>query len=434
MSEVKSNSLQLNKLLRIFSGSFIIRITYTLLGLINSVLLARALASEQYGVYVFALSVVSLLAIPTQFGMPTLVMREFAAYHAKEQWGLMKGIALRSHQFVLVISILVCIFAVIWLIINPNEYSQAKQKVLLVSLLLVPVLSLGALRDGMLQGLHYVILAQLPERFFRPTLLLFGLLYLVFLFPEGATPNNIIIYYLTCSLISFVIGWFLYLKVRPEQVISAKSEFNTSSWFNSVLPIGVVGGMLALNAQISILYLGFLGLDKEVAFFRIAILGSGFIVIFMQVATSVIAPHFSRLYELRDYKKIEQLIIKVCCMLSLLTLPLFIIIILYSNEFINIVYGKEYSDAYTLLVILAFAQTISAIMGPIATVLLMTKHQKAVAYSTIISVSLGILLHIVLVPSKGMLGAAIASGVSLVVWNLYLLYQAKKLLPFKYIF
>lgn len=433
MLEGKEHSLKLNKLIKVFSGSFIIRIVYTLLGFINSVLLARLLGAEEYGVYIFALSIVALLSIPTQFGMPMLVVREFAAFHAKKQWGFMKGLALRSHQFVLVVSLIICSCAALWLWINPSNYSNNKQQVLMISLLLIPILSLGALRDAMLRGLRHVILAQIPESFIRPLLLMLGLLIALFAMQSKASVSHVMGFYIFCSIVAFIIGWLLFNRRKPKELESATVDFNSKAWFLAAFPIGLTSAMQVLSGELSVLYLGILSLDRDIAFFRIAILVSGIIMIFMQITDSIVAPYFSRLYQQRRYIEIEKLIKKVCMISAVLTIPVFIFFIIIGEWLLVRFYGVSYKAAYYPLVILSFGQLINAIIGPVALLLVMTGQQKLVTWNTLLSLLVNILLHVFLVPKYGVIGAAVASAISIILWNVLLWVQVKMKLPMKYL-
>lgn len=433
MSETKNDFLKLNKLLKIFSASFIIRISYTLFGFINSVLLARYFGAEQYGVYVFTLSIVALLSIPTQLGMPLLVVREFAAFQAIKNWGLMKGLALRSHQFVFVVAAVFCSAAVLWLWNNPSNYSETKQQALLISLLLVPIISLGALRDAMLRGLRHVVLAQLPEGFIRPLLLMLCLLFFVFVTQKKASVAEMLFFYTLCSLTAFIVGWLFFKRYKPIELSSAIPKFDSKSWFTAALPIGLTGAMQVFNSELSVLYLGFLSLDVDIAFFRIAVLASGFIVIFMQITDSIVAPYLSQYYQEKKFTEIEQLIKKVCAITVILTLPVFIVFVVLGKWMIVTFYGESYQLAYYPLVILSVGQLFNAVVGPVALLLVMTGQQKLVTWGTLFSLVVNIILHFFLVPLYGMIGAAIATSICLILWNILLWIQIKKKLPIRYL-
>lgn len=433
-ASVKSEIVNSNKLLKLFSGSFIIRISYTLLGVVNSILLARILEVESYGVYVFALSIVALLNMPSQFGMPLIVTREFAALHVKSLWSLMKGLELRAHQFVCVVSIFIILLALIFISNNPLQYKELKVDSLYIALSLVPILSLGAIRDAMLRGLRHVLLAQLSESLIRPLLLALGLLYILTFSTYQPSPSELLLYYAVCSLVSFFISWVIYQFKKPKEISNAIRAFETKKWINAAIPIGLTSGIQIINMQISILILGFIGNDSDAAIFRVAALGAGFVLIVLQIVNSVVAPYYARYYSLNQLKKIEELTAKVNKILLLITIPIVVCIILLGEWAINFFYGESYQNAYLPLVILAVGQGVNALMGSVGLLLNMTGHQNDVTKAVFIAMLLNLLLHALLVPSMGGVGAAIAMTVMLITWNLILWYKVKQRLDIKYYF
>lgn len=54
--------------------------------LLTAVVLARVLGPEQYGIYSYVLAIVSILAIPAMFGLPSLIVRETAKAEVKQEW------------------------------------------------------------------------------------------------------------------------------------------------------------------------------------------------------------------------------------------------------------------------------------------------------------------------------------------------------------
>ncbi|MCR6496037.1 oligosaccharide flippase family protein [Thermomonas sp. S9] len=54
--------------------------------------LARGLGAAGYGIYGVAMAVVSMLGVPSQFGLPQLLTREVAAANAVHDWGRLNGV------------------------------------------------------------------------------------------------------------------------------------------------------------------------------------------------------------------------------------------------------------------------------------------------------------------------------------------------------
>ncbi len=110
-----STSLR-GRLVRGGLGSLALKLASTALGFILVILLARSLGPEGYGVYAFVFAIVSLLAIPTQLGLPQLVVRETAKAQAAERWGLMRGLWRWS-------TLVVWLFSFVVLAVSPSLVS-----------------------------------------------------------------------------------------------------------------------------------------------------------------------------------------------------------------------------------------------------------------------------------------------------------------------
>src|SRR5690554_7702772 len=90
--QFQGNSLKSN-LMRGGLASIAIKIFGLGLSLLTAIILARTLGPEQYGVYSYVLAIVSILAIPAMFGLPSWIVRETAKAEVKHEWGKMGGVA-----------------------------------------------------------------------------------------------------------------------------------------------------------------------------------------------------------------------------------------------------------------------------------------------------------------------------------------------------
>src|SRR5688500_8786945 len=75
--------LKAGRLLRDAGGTFLVRICSALLALMITVPLARVLGPEGFGHYSVVLAVLTFAAIPVQFGIPSLLMREVSRARAE---------------------------------------------------------------------------------------------------------------------------------------------------------------------------------------------------------------------------------------------------------------------------------------------------------------------------------------------------------------
>ncbi|MDA9003874.1 oligosaccharide flippase family protein [bacterium] len=99
-------------LIKSFSGSSLIKIFSVISGMVISVLFARLLGPEEYGIYTLILSLIILLGLPSQSGVPTLVTRETAKYKHLNDWGHIKGLLIKINIWTFSYSILTSCIAI----------------------------------------------------------------------------------------------------------------------------------------------------------------------------------------------------------------------------------------------------------------------------------------------------------------------------------
>jgi O-antigen/teichoic acid export membrane protein len=74
------------------------------------------------------------------------------------------------------------------------------------------------------------------------------------------------------------------------------------------------------------------------------------------------------------------------------------------------------------LLILLVGQVVNAGCGPVAQLLNMTGYEKYTLRGVGVSTILNVVLNVILIPKYGIAGAAVASALTLVGWNLILVY------------
>jgi len=80
-----------------------------------TVLITRSLGVEGFGRYAFLFAIVSLASLPTQFGMPVLVVRETARAVAKDTHDMLRALLTWAHWFLAASSALVVGVILIWI-------------------------------------------------------------------------------------------------------------------------------------------------------------------------------------------------------------------------------------------------------------------------------------------------------------------------------
>ena len=119
----------------------------------------------------------------------------------------------------------------------------------------------------------------------------------------------------------------------------------------------------------------------------------------------------------------------------LITLPIFIIFFLYTEQLITIFVGSNYLPSANALKILAFAYVVLNFTGPNISTLIALGKSRFLMYVTIFGAIIIILLNFLLIPTYGVIGAAIGTSIAFIFMTLIKivkLYSVGKIKPFGY--
>lgn len=117
-----------------------------------------------------------------------------------------------------------------------------------------------------------------------------------------------------------------------------------------------------------------------------------------------------------------------------LVLPASLLMALFSDWVLRIMFGAEYVVGARALSVLALGYLIICVMGPSAQVLQAYGKTRVVMGNGFFGAGANILLNYLLIPAYGVDGAAVATGISLVIVNtlhLFFVYRVGRKQPFR---
>lgn len=156
----------------------------------------------------------------------------------------------------------------------------------------------------------------------------------------------------------------------------------------------------------------------------------GYLALFFVVSMNVvIMPKVSELYHKNNYIEIKKVINKATQVVILLTVPLALVIICFS-EFILSFFGKGFVAGSTTLILITLGALFNAMTGNVDQILNMTNNQKLVRNMFIIGFIVNVILNLILIPNYGIVGAAASSLITNVVINSIFVIIIKKKLGF----
>lgn len=397
--------------------SLLLKIFSIFFSFLVAVVLARLLGPAQFGVYSYVLAIAALLAIPAQCGLAYLVLRETARADAANDLSRMRGVWRWANVGTLLLSLLiVCVGSgVAWML--SEKLTRIELLTFVAGLILVPLLALGDLRGAALRGLSHVIKGQLPEKVLRPAVLVFliGATCLLFSGMEWDASVAMTLNVLA-ALIAFLVGAGLFIRARPRGFKSAIPTYDHRGFLASIGPMSVISSAYVLNQYTDLLVLGlFLGAD-QVGVYRVAMQVALLITFVMQAVNMAITPYYIRLHQSKEIDRLVKLL-RICSRVVLVaTLPLFLMVMIVGEDILIVLFGASYAGGYHSLIVLALAQFLRAGIGPIVTLLSMIGHERQAMDGILVATGVNIVSNLILVPSVGMIGAAVSVLLSTAVW------------------
>jgi O-antigen/teichoic acid export membrane protein len=109
---------------------------------------------------------------------------------------------------------------------------------------------------------------------------------------------------------------------------------------------------------------------------------------------------------------------------GVLTLP----VLFWGEQILEGLFGPGFGQSVTPLLILSLGAMIGSALGPGATLLNMTGHEKRVTYASLWSLVVLVSLAVPLVVFWGEMGAAVANSLTFVFWSGLMWWDSRKLL------
>jgi O-antigen/teichoic acid export membrane protein len=414
--------------------TLLIRVLGTSLSYILNIFLARWLGVVEYGLYAYALSLVSVLCILAILGLDGAVLRLIASDIAKSLYGQLRGTIYKNFKIVLISSGIIILIGLIVMFIIQNRLANPLSSVILMSFLLIPLYAVSNISRQALRSFKLILKAQIPDEIFRPLGIIF-LAYLMLKFYSFNAFNAIIVTAVVLFIVESQKMAFLMKKISQLPVQNV-GEYSVRELLRISLPMLLASGMYIVMSQTDILMVGyFLGTTKAgiyAAAAKISLLVS----FSLYAANFVAAPFFAELHAQENSGKLQMIVDKTTSWMIATTIPLLLICIFFASHVLGL-FGKEFIGAKNVLIILSLGQAVNALAGSVGHLLNMTGNQDEVARVLTGVAFLNIVLNAIALSFLDIEGAAIATAFSTAVWNLFLVKSAHKKLgvitfkPFK---
>lgn len=197
-------------------------------------------------------------------------------------------------------------------------------------------------------------------------------------------------------------------RARPRYDPRPMASFAVVSWGATLATTGLVWA--------DTLILGYLASAQDVGIYTIATRLVTLAIFVLNPINSAFVPHVAHLYHLGDSLGVSTVYGAANRWIIRLSVPAFIMLLAFPRDLLGI-FGHGYGAAAAVTVVLAIGQLANAAAGPCGSVLNMTGRVKLSLFDNIGALVVNVALNLVLIPRYGVIGAALAWTISLVLVN-----------------
>lgn len=414
-----------SRLIRLGIGSVAVKVVAVALSLAMTIVLARVLGPSGYGVYSFVFALIALLSAPAQLGFPPLLVRETARAQVENAWGRMRALWRWTTTMSILSSLLIIVIVSASVFTVSTRLGPTLSSTLLAGAIVIPFLALANARSAALRGLRHVLIGQIPDSVLRPALLIVLVGVLAVLSPQPVRPEAAMSLHATACAIAFLFAHLVLQRIAPVQVkVKPPLEYDLHSWIRASIPLALIEGFQLINSNTDIVILGLFRTSDEVGIYRVASSGCLAVGFGLAAVKLVVAPYIARIYRQQDHRRLKQLVAWSSWGALLFAIPIFATFLLFGETILRVLVGNDFVSAATPLAILSAGQLINAAFGCVGVLLSMTGHERDTLRGFSWSVLANIILNFILVPTYGSVGAACATMISVITWNLVLAHFA----------
>jgi len=440
LEEIKqklNKDIHLKEFLRGSFNAFILRVLGIAVGYIFILIITRYYGSKAMGIYAIFTTILQIVSTIGKFGMDTAILKLVAEYSIKDKWDIVIEIYRKIIKLVLPFSLILSILIfflspyIAQHIFNKPDLYKCFQ---IASIGIIPLVLIHIHVEG-IRGLkkikEYMFLHSIGILMLASFILGLITVLLRTNFIDLKNINYIPLFvYIFSLFIICLMSYFIWIKSLPKKFnLGNKAEkFSYSSILDIAIPMFFSGSLALIIGWTDTIMLGIFRTEEEVGIYNVVLRLSILTSIVLVSASIVLAPKFVEFWSRKDIYGLVKLAQQSTKLIFLFSFPMLILFLFFPKEILGIFFGNEFKTGATALRILIIAQSVNIASGSVEIFLNMTGHQKFYQKVIFIGTIINIVLNFLLIPHFGILGAAIASAVSMIFWNFIFSLKIKQIL------
>jgi len=396
-----------------------------------SIVLAINFSAVGVGSYMMSIAVLLGSSMLARYGTDLYLLKNCSIHYIDKDYVAFKTAIISSVKFVSLSSVLLSLFSLIlsfYIIYNLDNLALGL--LLAIFSLAIPILSLLTQISTIFKSILKPQLSPFFEFNFASFLL--SIILIMFLYfncelsiTYVAVMHFIIIFILLLigvMTINLIDNNLFKVKLLNSVAIMKPNKELTDMFLPNFMHYIIQWGTL--------LIIGFLVTESDVGIYSIAHRFSFLVNFILIVLNSVTAPYFASYYKAGKMQELELLAIRSTKIMMLLGFPVFLGLLLFTEE-LFLLLGEDFKQSTAILGVLIFGQLINISTGSVAFLLNMTGKQKEMRNIMLLTASVTVISCVILTSIFGIIGTAISTTLGLILQNVLATWKVYKILNIK---
>lgn len=398
------------------ASGFFISVIGRNLGFAQQLVITNFYGAAAFGVFRVCFSLLSLVGIFGRFGVDMAISRFVAQYRKQNKMEMVNEIFQLGIKLVLPLAVFLTV-GLFFLAPVLSDQVYHKDYTIYIQIFAIGVFFFilsGVIEEG-IRGLkkikEYSWINNVSTQAFSIVVLLIGLLF--------TTSDYIVnVSYLLGLIFTFALGVFYWFKFVPYHKIETPS-LSRKELLAVSLPMLSAKYLTTLYTWLGTLILAAYVTDESVGIFNAAARMSAFATMPLIAVNNISGPKFAEAFGENNPRAIKKTVQLSTRLIFWTCMPIMAAFFLFPNLLMG-VYGSEFTSEEAILsfAIINLGQVVNFVTGPVTQLLNMTGRQLITQRYAAITTITSIALSFILIPSMGMLGAAIATAIARTVLNL----------------
>jgi O-antigen/teichoic acid export membrane protein len=396
---------------RMASAAFLIRVASAALIYVSQILLARWLGGFEFGVYVYVWTWLVLLGSIAPLGFAYLPQRYIPEYAAAGDHGKVRGFVAGSRWLTFALGTAVALLGALALLALEGQVGPFYFIPLLLAFACIPVFAFGSTQESIARSYDWFDLALVPAYIAQPLAILAIMAVLYF---SGAPMTAVTT---MCAVAAAIWIMAIVQYVMVNRRLSQKLErqprtYEVATWMRTAMPLLLVDGFFFLLTHVDILLLQLFVQPEQIAVYYAATKTLALVAFIYFAVAAACAHRFTEYHVAGDRERLASFVADATRWTFWPSLAVTLLLVALGKP-ILMLFGPNFEAGYPLILVLAVGLLARASIGPAERLLNMLGQQRMCALVYACAFAANLILCFVLIPRLGLMGAALATAIAI---------------------